>query len=75
MTAPADALKPFIRRLTLAYTVFLALMLLMPFRFSLDPAGKASRTGLNSVGADDGSLSVASAKNQCEVARQMKQRR
>jgi hypothetical protein len=44
-------------------------------RFSLDPAGKASRTGLNSVGADDGSLSVASAKNQCEVARQMKQRR
>ena len=44
-------------------------------RFSLDPAGKASRTGLNVVGNDDGSLSVASAKNQCEVARQMRERR
>ena len=36
-TAP-DALKLFLRRLTLAYTVFLALVLLMPFRFALDPA-------------------------------------
>ncbi len=37
MTPPAPSLAPFIRRLTLAYTVFLALVLLMPFRFSLDP--------------------------------------
>jgi hypothetical protein len=44
-------------------------------RFSLDPAGKASRTGLNSVGNDDASLSVGSATNQCEVARLMRQRR
>jgi hypothetical protein len=44
-------------------------------RFSLDPAAKASRTGLNTIGSDDGSLSVASAINECEVARQMKQRR
>jgi hypothetical protein len=44
-------------------------------RFSLDPTGKASRTGLNIVGNDDASLSVGSAMNQCEVARMMRQRR
>ena len=44
-------------------------------RFSLDPAGAASRTELNIIGEDDGSLSVGSAKNQCEVARQMRQQR
>ena len=41
-------------------------------RFSLEPTGKASRTGLNSIGNDDASLSVGSAQNQCEVARQMR---
>ena len=44
-------------------------------RFSLDPTGKASRTGLNVFGNDDGSLSVSSARNQCEAARQMRNRR
>ncbi len=44
-------------------------------RFSLDPAGSASSTGLNTVGGSGGSLSVASAKNQCEVARQLRERR
>jgi hypothetical protein len=44
-------------------------------RFSLDPAGAASRTELNVIGEDDGSLSVGSAKNQCEVARQMREER
>jgi hypothetical protein len=44
-------------------------------RFSLDPSGKASRTGLNVLGDDDGSLSVSSAKNQCAAARMMRDRR
>jgi hypothetical protein len=44
-------------------------------RFSLDPTGRASGTGLNTVGNDDGSLSVGAAGNQCEVARQMRLRR
>jgi hypothetical protein len=44
-------------------------------RFSVDPAGHASATGLNTIGGGDGSLSAASARNQCEVARQMRQTR
>jgi hypothetical protein len=36
-----------------------------PIVFSLDPTGKASRTGLAVVGYDDGSLSVATARAQC----------
>jgi hypothetical protein len=44
-------------------------------RFSLDPAGHASSTELGRVGNDDGSLSVASAKNQCELARQLREPR
>jgi hypothetical protein len=44
-------------------------------RFSLDPTGKASRSGLNKVGSDDASLSVGAAGNQCEVARLMRQQR
>jgi opacity protein-like surface antigen len=44
-------------------------------RFSLDPAGRASSSGLNRVGNDDASLSVGSAQNQCEVARLMRERR
>lgn len=42
-----------------------------PIVFSLDPTGKASRTGLSVIGGDDGSLSVSSARNQCEVSRQL----
>jgi hypothetical protein len=42
--------------------------------FSLSPEGKASRTGLAMLGRDDGSLSVASALNQCEVGRQLRNR-
>jgi hypothetical protein len=40
-----------------------------PVFYSLDPTGKASRTGLAVVGNDDGSLSVATARNQCAAAR------
>ena len=36
-----------------------------PIVFSLDPTGKASRTGLAVIGPDDGSLSVASARALC----------
>ena len=46
-----------------------------PIVFSLDPAGRASRTGLSVIGTDDGSLSVASAKNQCQVVRFLDDRR
>ena len=46
-----------------------------PIVFSLDPTGKASRTGMAVLGRDDGSLSVSSARNQCEVNRLMNQRR
>jgi hypothetical protein len=40
-----------------------------PVFFSLNPEGKASRTGLAVIGGDDGSLSVASARNQCAAIR------
>jgi hypothetical protein len=43
-----------------------------PIVFSLDPAGRASDTGLVTFGQDDGSLSVSSARQQCEVARQLR---
>jgi hypothetical protein len=43
-----------------------------PILFSLDPTGKASRTGLAVVGGDDGSLSVASARNQCAASRALR---
>jgi hypothetical protein len=46
-----------------------------PIVFSLDPTGKASRTGLAVIGNDDGSLSVASARNQCAAVRSLNQRR
>jgi hypothetical protein len=45
-----------------------------PIVFSLDPTGKASRTGLAVIGRDDGSLSVASARNQCAAARSLNER-
>ena len=45
-----------------------------PIVFSLDPTGKASRTGMAVIGTDDGSLSVSSARNQCEVNRLMNER-
>ena len=45
-----------------------------PVVFSLDPTGKASRSGLVVLGPDDGSLSVAAARNQCEVTRMMNRR-
>ena len=44
-------------------------------RFSLDPGGQGIADRAQLIGADDGSLSVASAKNQCEVARQMREQR
>jgi hypothetical protein len=43
-----------------------------PIVFSLDPTGRASRTGLAVVGGDDGSLSVASARNQCAASRALR---
>ena len=43
--------------------------------FSLDPTGKASRTGLAVIGTDDGSLSVASARTQCAAVRGLDRRR
>jgi hypothetical protein len=43
-------------------------------RSSLDPSGKASSTGLNVIGNDDGSLSVGATKSTCEVAQQLQQR-
>lgn len=46
-----------------------------PIVFSLDPTGRASSTGLANLGRDDGSLSVASARNQCEVLRLLNERR
>jgi hypothetical protein len=46
-----------------------------PIVFSLDPTGRASSTGLATLGRDDGSLSVSSARNQCEVLRLMRERR
>ena len=46
-----------------------------PVVFSLDPAGRASRTGLSVLGTDDGSLSVASARNQCQLLRDLNDRR
>ena len=46
-----------------------------PIVFSLDPTGRASRTGLAVLGEDDGSLSVASARNQCAVRRMLDDRR
>ena len=46
-----------------------------PIVFSLDPTGKASRTGLAVIGNDDGSLSVASARNQCAASRSLNERR
>jgi hypothetical protein len=46
-----------------------------PVVFSLDPTGRASRTGLVILGEDDGSLSVSFARNQCEVVRLLNQRR
>lgn len=45
-----------------------------PIVFSLDPTGRASRTGLAVLGPDDGSLSVASARSQCEVSRLLNHR-
>lgn len=45
-----------------------------PVVFSLDPAGRASSTGLAIIGRDDGSLSVSSARNQCAAARSLNQR-
>ena len=46
-----------------------------PIVFSLDPAGRASSTGLAVLGTDDGSLSVASARSQCDVVRYLDDRR
>ena len=46
-----------------------------PVVFSLDPTGRASRTGLAVVGNDDGSLSVAAARNQCNASRSLNERR
>lgn len=46
-----------------------------PIVFSLDPTGRASSTGMAVLGRDDGSLSVSSARNQCEMRRLMNQRR
>jgi len=46
-----------------------------PIVFSLDPTGRASSTGLGVVGRDDGSLSVAAARNQCEVSRLLQMNR
>jgi hypothetical protein len=44
--------------------------------FSMNPAGAASSTGLATVGgSSDGSMSVASARQQCEVSRQLNQAR
>jgi hypothetical protein len=40
-----------------------------PVFYSLDPTGAASSTGLAVVGGEDGSLSVATARNQCAAAR------
>jgi hypothetical protein len=40
--------------------------------FSMNPAGAASSTGLNTVGGSGGgSMSVAAARNQCNVSRQL----
>jgi hypothetical protein len=40
--------------------------------FSMNPAGAADRTGLATIGGSgDGSMSVAAARNQCEVSRQL----
>lgn len=46
-----------------------------PIVFSLDPTGRASRTGLAVLGPDDGSLSVSSARNQCNALRSLNERR
>jgi hypothetical protein len=46
-----------------------------PVVFSLDPTGRASSTGLATLGRDDGAMSVAAARNQCEVLRLMRERR
>jgi hypothetical protein len=43
-----------------------------PIVFSLDPTGRASGTGLVTFGQDDGSLSVSSARQQCEAARYLR---
>jgi hypothetical protein len=45
-----------------------------PVFYSLDPTGKATWTGLAQIGGDDGSLSVAAARNQCAAARILRQR-
>jgi hypothetical protein len=44
--------------------------------FSMNPAGAASSTGLATVGGrSDGSMTVASARQQCQVSRQLNQSR
>jgi hypothetical protein len=44
--------------------------------FSMNPAGAASSTGLATVGGrQDGSMTVASARQQCQVSRQLNQSR
>lgn len=46
-----------------------------PIVFSLDPAGRASSTGLITFGRDDGAMSVGAARNQCEMQRLLRERR
>jgi hypothetical protein len=44
--------------------------------FSMNPAGAANSTGLATIGgSSDGSMSVASARQQCQVSRQLNQTR
>lgn len=43
--------------------------------FSMNPAGAAGSTGLATIGGSDGSMTVASARQQCQVSRQMNQAR
>ena len=42
----------------------------VPVVFSLDPAGKASSSGLSGRSNDDGSVSVGKTRGLCEAARQ-----
>jgi hypothetical protein len=43
--------------------------------FSMSPAGAAGSTGLATIGGSDGSMTVAAARQQCQISRQMNQAR
>lgn len=43
--------------------------------FSMNPAGAAGSTGLSGMGGSDGSMTVAAARQQCQVSRQLNQAR